>query len=130
MKLCRSAAILAGRVSLRYRRRNQMLSQIARQIRQEGLLDFHLRGTEIQQIVDFQSQHGFDPDELFGRIFDRFRVIESQTYGHLGFFPDRRGPQAVDRYLRRRWPDAGREICFVLQRIDSLGMGESQAQKK
>ena len=86
---------VAGRVSLRYRRRNQMLSQIARQIRQEGLLDFHLRGTEIQQIVDFQSQHGFDPDELFGRIFDRFRVIESQTYGHLGFFPDRRGPQAV-----------------------------------
>lgn len=103
-------------VSPRYRRRNTMLSDIARQIKQEGLLDFNLRGTEIQQIVDFQSQHGFDPEELFGRIFSRFNVLESQTYGHLGFFPDGRGPQAVDRYLKRRWPDAGREICFVLQR--------------
>ena len=106
-----------GRVSPRYRRRNQMLAEIARQIRQEGLLDFNLRGTEIQQIVDFQSQHGFDPEDLFGRIFSRFAVLESQTYGHLGFYPSGRGPQAADRYLKRRWPDAGREICFVLQRV-------------
>ncbi len=110
---------VAGRVSPRYRRRNQMLLEIARQIRREGLLDFNLRGTEIQQIVDFQSQHGFDPGELFGRIFSGFVVLESQTYGHLGFYPNGKGPQAADRYLKRRWPDAGREICFVLQRAQN-----------
>lgn len=107
---------VTSRVSGRYRRRNKMLSEIARQIRKEGLLDFNLRGTEIQQIVDFQSQHGFDPGELFGRIFSRFEVLESQTYGHLGFYPEGRGPQAADRYLKTRWPEAGKEICFVLQR--------------
>ena len=106
-----------SRLSPRYRRRNAMLAEIARQIHREGLLDFNLRGTEIQQIVDFQSQHGFDPGELFGRIFSQFAVLESQTYGHLGFYPNGRGPQAMDRYLKRRWPDAGREICFVLQRV-------------
>jgi ubiquinone/menaquinone biosynthesis C-methylase UbiE len=109
---------ITSRVSPGYRRRNQMLVDLARQIREEGLLDFDLRGTEIQQIVDYQSQNGFDPRELFERIFQRFRAIEFQTYGHLGFFPAGKGPRAVDGCLKKHWPAAGREMCFVLQRDD------------
>ncbi len=117
---------ITSRVSPRYQRRNKMLADLARQIRQEGLLDFDLRGTEIQQIVDYQSQSGFDPRELLERIFHQFRVVEFQTYGHLGFFPAGKGPQRVDRYLKGRWPKAGREMCFVLQRIDRFGSSEAQ----
>ena len=93
-----------------------MLADVARQVRQENLLDFDLRGTEIQQIVDFQSQQGFEREDLFNRVFKRFTSVEFRTYGHLGFFPGGKTADAVDRYLRSHWPDAGREICFVLRR--------------
>ncbi len=108
---------ITSRVSPKYRQRNKMLAEVARQIRQEGLLDFNVRGTEIQQIVDFQSHQGFEREDLLGRVFGRFTVLEFRTYGHLGFFPNGKIPQAVNRYLRGRWPDAGREICFVLRRM-------------
>lgn len=106
---------ITSRFSARYRRRNKMLADVACQIRQEGLLDFELRGTEIQQIVDFHSQQGFRRDALLGELFRRFDVLDFQTYGHLGFFPDRKSARAIDRYLKRRWPGAGREMCFVLR---------------
>lgn len=108
---------LTSRVSAKYRRRNQMLADVARQVRQENLFDFDLRGTEIQQIVDFQSQQGFEREDLVRRVFRQFELLEFRTYGHLGFFPNGRAAQAVDRFLRSRWPDAGREICFVLRRM-------------
>lgn len=107
---------ITSRVSPKYRQRNKMLAEVARQIRQEDLLDFDVRGTEIQQIVDFHSQQGFERENLLGRVFSGFTPLEFRTYGHLGFFPAGRVPRAVDRCFRSRWPDAGREICFVLQR--------------
>ncbi|UCG58423.1 MAG: class I SAM-dependent methyltransferase [Phycisphaerales bacterium] len=106
---------ITGKVSDKYRRRNRMLADVARQVRQEHLLDFDIRGTEIQQIVDFHSQYGFDRNELCGHIFRRFEVVEFDTYGHLGFYPESKSAIAVERYLRKRWPDAGKEICFVLR---------------
>ena len=94
-----------------------MLAEVARQIRQEGLFDFDLRGTEIQQIVDFQSQQGFERESLLKRSVQAIRaVLEFRTYGHLGFFPRLQGRPRRRRYLRGRWPEAGREICFVLRR--------------
>ncbi len=108
---------VTSRVSPKYRKRNAMLAEVARQIRQEGLFDFDLRGTEIQQIVDFHSQQGFVRDDLLGRVFSRFTLVEFRTYGHLGFFPSGRAARAVDGYLCGRWPDGGREICFVLRRM-------------
>jgi hypothetical protein len=49
-------------------------------------------------------------------VFKRFSPVEFRTYGHLGFFPGSKAARAVDGYLRGRWPEAGREICFVLRR--------------
>ncbi|HNY79976.1 MAG: class I SAM-dependent methyltransferase [Sedimentisphaerales bacterium] len=108
---------VTSRISPKYRKRNAMLAEVARQIRQQGLFDFDLRGTEIQQIVDFHSQQGFVRDDLLGRVFGRFTLVEFRTYGHLGFFPGGRAAQAIERYLRGRWPGGGREICFVLRRM-------------
>src|SRR5690606_10706859 len=92
---------VTSRVSPKYRQRNAMLTEVARQIRKEGLFDFDLRGTEIQQIVDFHSQQGFVRDDLLGRVFGRFTPVEFGTYGHLGFFPRGEAARAVDGYLRR-----------------------------
>jgi ubiquinone/menaquinone biosynthesis C-methylase UbiE len=107
---------VTSRISPKYRWRNKLLADAARQIRQEGLLGFDLRGTELQQIVDFQSQQGFARAYLLQEVFARFELLEFRTYGHLGFLPRGRAGEAVDRYLRRCRPEAGREICFVLRR--------------
>jgi hypothetical protein len=91
-----------------------MLADVARQIRQEGLFDFNLRGTEIQQIVDFQSQQGFEREDLLQQVFRGFEVLEFRTYGHLGFFPSGRAGRAQIGICAAA-ARVGREICFVLR---------------
>ncbi len=108
---------ILSKVSEGYRDRNRMLIEISQQLRNENLLDFDLRGTEIQQIVDFHAQSGFDLEELLGRVFRKFELVESETYCHLGFFAKNRLAGLIDQYLKKHWPDAGREIRFVLRRI-------------
>ena len=104
-------------ISKGYRSRNEILSHIARQLKQEGFVDFILRGTEIQQIVDFHSQRGFDRQELLAKVFQKFELVEFETYNHLGFFPSNAVARAIEKYLRKKWPDAGKQIRFVLRRL-------------
>jgi len=104
-------------ISKGYRNRNEILSNIARQLKQEGLVDFKLRGTEIQQIVDFHSQRGFDKQELLAKVFKGFEPVEFETYNHLGFFPSNSAAQTIEKYLREKWPNAGKQIRFVLRRL-------------
>jgi len=106
---------ILSKISKGYRCRNAMLSKIAEQLTKEKLLDFELRGTEIQQVVDFHSQFGFDARELFEEVFRGFVCVEFETYNHLGFFAEGKLASAIERYLRDRWPDAGREMRFVLR---------------
>ena len=113
-KLMRS---ILNKVSESYRRRNKMLTEISRQIRNENLLDFDLRGTEIQQIVDFHAQSGFDLKELLTNVFNKFELAEYETYCHLGFFANNKLAVFTERYLKRNWPDTGKEIRFVLKLI-------------
>lgn len=108
---------MLSKVSSGYRRRNKMLAEISRQLRDEKLLDFDLRGTEIQQIVDFQAQSGFDLQELLEGVFRNFELVESESYCHLGFPAGGRAAAVVEEYLARHWPKAGREIRFVLKKI-------------
>jgi SAM-dependent methyltransferase len=105
-----------SKISSGYRRRNKMLAEISRQLRDENLLDFDLRGTEIQQIVDFQAQSGFDLQELLKGVFSNFDLVESETYCHLGFPAGSKGAVWIEEYLANRWPDAGREMRFVLRK--------------
>ena len=106
-----------SRISSGYRRRNKMLAEISRQLREEKLLDFDLRGTEIQQIVDFQAQSGFDLKELLDGVFGNFEVVESETYCHLGFPAGGRVAVWIERFLASRWPNAGKEMRFVLKKV-------------
>ncbi|MHC4166386.1 MAG: class I SAM-dependent methyltransferase [Planctomycetota bacterium] len=106
-----------SRISSGYRRRNAMLAEISRQLRDEKLLDFDLRGTEIQQMVDFQAQSGFDLQELLEGVFCNFELVESESYCHLGFPAGSRAAVFVEEYLASRWPNAGREIRFILKKI-------------
>lgn len=107
---------MLNKVSESYRRRNKMLVEISRQLRDENLLDFDLRGTEIQHIVDFHAQSRFNLQELLGGAFGRFELVESETYCHLGFPANSRLAMSIEQYLKRCWPNAGREIRFVLKR--------------
>lgn len=103
-------------ISRGYRRRNDMLAEIARQIRNEKILDFDPTGSEIQQIVDFQAQYGFERRELLEGVFEGFEIVEFQAYCHLGFFTGNSLGAAVEGFLGRRWPDTGREMRFVLRK--------------
>jgi hypothetical protein len=94
-----------------------MLAEISRQLRDEELLDFDLRGTEIQQIVDFQAQSGFDLQGLLEGVFHNFELVESETYCHLGFPADSKAAVSAGEYLASRWPSAGREIRFILRKV-------------
>lgn len=108
---------MLSKVSAGYRQRNRMLAEISRQLQDEKLLNFDLRGTEIQQIVDFHAQSGFDLQELLDGVFRNFELVESETYCHLGFPAGSGLAVILDEYLARHWPKAGREIRFVLRKI-------------
>jgi ubiquinone/menaquinone biosynthesis C-methylase UbiE len=108
---------ILSKVSESYRRRNKMLIEISQQMRNENLLDFDLRGTEIQQIVDFHAQSGFTLKELLTTVFSKFELVESETYCHLGFFANNKLAGLIERYIKKNWPDAGKELRFVLKRI-------------
>jgi ubiquinone/menaquinone biosynthesis C-methylase UbiE len=109
------ARSVLSRTSKHYRQRNKMLAEVVRQLKEEKLIDFDLRGTELQQIVDFQAQYGFDRNVLLGEIFRGFETVEFETYCHLGFFAGSGCAASLDRYLRAHWPDAGTEMRFVLK---------------
>lgn len=106
---------IVSKISKSYRRRNKMLGEIARRLREENLLDFDLRGTEIQQIIDFHTQYGFDAQELFQNIFTGFEPVEFETFNHLGFSTGGKWAQRIDGYIKKNWPNAGKGIRFVLK---------------
>ena len=105
-----------NKVSRRYRLRNKMLSELAEQLKKEGLVDFNIRGTELQQIVDFHAQRGFARQTLMTEIFPSFRIIAWESYNHLGFSGDDKLHNVVNKFMKRKWPDAGTNIRFILSR--------------
>jgi hypothetical protein len=107
---------ILSKISKGYRIRNELLSQIAEQLKREGFVDFTLRGTEIQQIVDFQSQSGFDRQDLLENVFREFNLVEYETYNHLGFLPSNSATRAIEKYLKKNCPDAGKQFRLVLRR--------------
>lgn len=112
----RTMRFALGRVSSRYRLRNKMLSDLAEQLKNEELIDFNLRGTEIQQIVDFHSEGGFVKQEIISDIFGRFEIVYWETYDYLGFWGQNRLYRAVSEFMRSRWPDGGGNVRFILSR--------------
>ena len=106
---------LLSRSSKSYRLRNKMLDEIARRLKEEGLLDFDLRGTEIQQVVDIHTQSGFDVQELLRNVFAGFELVELETFNHLGFSTRGKWAGRIDGYIKKKWPDAGKGLRLVLK---------------
>ena len=69
-----------SKVSPRWKLRNEMLLEIAEQLKKEGLIDYNLRGTEIQQIVDIHTHTGFNRESVISDIFPEFEMVESEVY--------------------------------------------------
>lgn len=106
---------ILSRTSKSYRLRNKMLDEIARRLQEEDLLDFNLRGTEIQQVVDIHTQYGFDAQELLQNVFTGFELVELETFNHLGFSTRGKWAGRIDGYIKRKWPDAGKGLRLVLK---------------
>ena len=93
-----------------------MLRDIARQLRREGLIDYDLRGVEIQQLVDYHTKHGLRRRHLTEDVFRGFHVLEWHTYAHLGDLTIRSPlTRALGQAMKKRWPTHGFQIAFVLQ---------------
>jgi len=105
---------ILSKTNSNYRWRNAMLADIARQLKKEGLIDFDLRGVEVQQIVDIHSEQGFVGQEIITESFARFKVLEWSTYNHLGCFGTGKLYKLIDAFMKTRWPAAGSNIRFVL----------------
>jgi ubiquinone/menaquinone biosynthesis C-methylase UbiE len=71
---------ILSRISSSWKFRNEMLLKIANQLKAEGLIDYNLRGTEIQQIVDIHTHTGFSPDSVVRDTFPEFEMVESEIY--------------------------------------------------
>jgi hypothetical protein len=71
---------ILSRISSSWKFRNEMLLKIANQLKEEGLIDYNLRGTEIQQIVDIHTHTGFSPDRVVRDTFPEFEMVESEIY--------------------------------------------------
>jgi len=106
---------ILSKTSKSYRVRNKMLGQIAHRLKEEGLLDFDLRGTEIQQVVDIHTQYGFDAQDLLQNVFTGFDLLELETFNHLGFSTRGKWARRIDGYIKKKWPDAGKGLRLVLK---------------
>jgi len=96
-----------------YSKRNKMLSDIAKQIKREGLIDVELRGVEIQQVVDFQTQKGFNKNKIKD-VFPHFKIIEWTTYNYLGFYRNNFLFKIFDKFIRNHWPNSGKNFRFIM----------------
>ncbi len=109
---------LLSKISDVYRRRNKMLTEIAYQLQEEGLIDQHLRGVEIQQLVDYHTEFGFKRKHLMNEVFQGFHTLQWNTFNHLSKSSYKNSiTRAINHSMARRWPMHGTTLNFVLQRI-------------
>lgn len=104
---------ILNKISKYYRKRNKMLDEIAYKLMSEGLIDFKLRGTAIQQLVDIHTDKGFFKKNLL-EIFKDFNLLEWQTYN----FIEGTG-KTVDKLnskLQKKYPENGKTLLFVLEK--------------
>lgn len=106
-----------SRISSSYHARNLMLENIAKTLMKEGLLNFPLRGVEIQQLVDVHTETGFRQEDLMQNVFPDFEIEQWQTFNHLGDCTEKSSfTRRIDSFMALRWPMHGKTLRFVLQR--------------
>lgn len=105
---------LLGFISSSYKKRNRMLAEIAYEIQKEGWVDFKLRGTEIQQIVDIHTEKRFAKEEILEIFNEGWRLIDWRTFNIFGknndFFNKK------ERKLIKKYPNAGKTMMFILEK--------------
>ena len=103
---------LLNNISPAYKKRNSMLNEISNTLINEKLIDFKLRGTEIQQLVDIHTDKGFKKKEILS-IFEKFEPAEWKTYN---FLPEKNKlSKRINRYLEKKYPLKGKTLMFVLK---------------
>ena len=106
---------LLSRFSGNWKRRNDMLRDIALRLCEEKLVHRELRGVEVQQLVDYQTQFGFSRERLLGHVFQGFSLKEWRSYNPLGGMDGKRFlSRSISRFMASQWPLAGCSLAFVL----------------
>ena len=104
---------ILNKISTSYRKRNKMLVEISETLINEKLIDFKLRGTEIQQLVDIHVSKGFEKKNILD-IFHKYKLIEWETYN---FLPEKnRHSKRINKKLEKKYPEKGHTLLFILQK--------------
>jgi len=105
--------MILSKFSLDFRKRNRMLNQIAEQLINEGLTNYKLRGSEIQQLVDIHTEKGFSKEGIL-KEFHKFKLIEWTTYNYIS--SKSKCTEKINKRLQMKYPMNGKTLSFVLQK--------------
>jgi ubiquinone/menaquinone biosynthesis C-methylase UbiE len=104
---------ILGRISDKYRARNSMLEDISRLLIEEGFIDFKLRGTEVQQLVDIHTAEGLTKERIED-AFSSFELVEWRTDTIVS--STRRIARELNRLLEDAYPEGGSSLSFVMKK--------------
>ncbi len=108
---------ITSKINNYYFVRNKMLKDIAQILINENLIDYHLRGSEIQQLVDIHTENGFNIKYLTQEIFTNFELIESCTKNYTA--NDSTLARRINKKLQIKYPHKGLILSLVLKkRVD------------
>lgn len=109
---------IVGTFSNSYRERNKMLKKISLQLQEEGWIDFSLRGTEIQQIVDIHTEKKFSRLEInkFFSSEDHWKIFEWETFNLIESSNSQ--IKAFERKLLQNNPNSGHTLRFIVEKTE------------
>ncbi len=104
---------ILNKISASYRKRNTMLEEISEILISERLINFKLRGTEIQQLVDIHTDKGFTKNSIL-KIFNKFELKEWKTYDFIS--EKNKILRKINDNLEKKYPLKGKTLLFVLKK--------------
>jgi len=98
-----------------YKHRNEFLNKISDILIQEKLIDRKLRGVEIQQLVDIQTEAGFSKEKIFTTFEPTFNVVEWKTFNYIAL-KFKNLENKLNSYYQKKFPDNGATFLVVFTR--------------
>ncbi len=106
---------ILNKISSTYQKRNIFLNQISEILIKEKFVDFKLNGSEIQQLVDIQTEFGFEKQKLKKTFGGDFDILKWETFNYI----DLKSQKKAKRFnvnLQDKFPEKGKSLSFILQK--------------
>jgi ubiquinone/menaquinone biosynthesis C-methylase UbiE len=102
-------------VSHSYKERNKLLNNISEILLKENLIDVRLRGVEVQQIVDIQTEFGFLKEYLLSKISSHFELVEWNTFNFIDL-RSKKITNKTNNFFEAKFPEKGHTMSIILKK--------------